>query len=68
MSPGHHKWKIPASDGPTSGEQVTIEASGDNVRRAFWQTAKKIKGYSDVARSNLIWRVDLRIAKNELSY
>jgi hypothetical protein len=22
MSPRHHKWKIPASDGPTSGEQV----------------------------------------------
>jgi hypothetical protein len=23
MSPGHHKWKIPASAGPVSGEQVS---------------------------------------------
>jgi len=27
MSPRHHKWKIPASDGPISGEQVSRRRS-----------------------------------------
>jgi hypothetical protein len=40
MSPRHHKWKIPASDGPTSGEQVRDTADVEEVaalaEATFW--------------------------------